>query len=391
MLRRPGSFKLADVFGIRIGVDRTWFLILFAMIFIWTPWFRSELHSSDVVAYATTVVTVLVFFGSILFHELGHALVARRHGNDVTQIDLFLFGGMARMSRDARTPREEFQIAAAGPLATLVFVLACLAVDLVIVGPHRLLDAAELNNNVHLTPTLLALSWLLLWNILLLVFNLVPAFPLDGGRIARSIVWRITGDKTTGTRTAAKLGQGFAVLLAGLGIFVLVSLHEFTGLWLLAISFLLGQSARGILLQTELTERIEGVCVADIMDRQPVAIPASTPVTQALDDFYLRYGWSWFPVVDEADRFIGITRQERLQATHDAGEGWLTVGAVLESEEDGGWRVDQDRPLTEVLSSEPLGRLGALMAVDGEGVLRGVITIDQVRRALQRTVIWPSG
>src|ERR1700730_5736268 len=140
MLRRPGSFKLADVFGIRIGVDRTWFLILFAMIFIWTPWFRSELHSSDVVAYATTVVTVLVFFGSILFHELGHALAARRHGNDVTQIDLFLFGGMARMSRDARTPREEFQIAAAGPLATLVFVLACLAVDLVIVGPHRLVD-----------------------------------------------------------------------------------------------------------------------------------------------------------------------------------------------------------------------------------------------------------
>ena len=163
----------------------------------------------------------------------------------------------------------------------------------------------------------------------------------------------------------------------------MLSTRSFGGLWLTAIAFLLYQSARAAIVQTALSERIEGVRVADIMDRQPVAIPSGTPVGSALDEFFLRYGWSWFPVIDPAGRFLGIARQERLQSAQDGGEGWLTIGAVLEPEQDGGWRVNQDRPLTELLSSESLGRLGALMAVDGEGVLRGVVTIEQVRRALQ--------
>jgi CBS domain-containing protein len=293
------------------------------------------------------------------------------------------------MSRDAASPAEEFKIAAAGPLATFCFLLVCLGVDLAIVGPHRLFDAARLVS-VQITPVLLALSWLLFWNVLLLFFNLVPAFPLDGGRIARALIWRATGDKARGTRIAAKLGQGFAVLLAGVGIWLLLGYGSFGGLWLVAISFLLGQSARGAIVQTALTQKIEGVRVADIMDRHPVAIPASTPVSQALDEFFLRYGWSWFPVVDEHGYFLGISRQERLQAAHDRGEGWLTVGAVLEADEAGRWRVGEDRPLTELISSEPLGRLGALMAVDAEGVLRGVVTIEQVRRALQAALGSPA-
>jgi predicted transcriptional regulator len=156
------------------------------------------------------------------------------------------------------------------------------------------------------------------------------------------------------------------------------------------ISFLLGQSARGALLQSALSERIEGVRVEDIMDRHPVAIPAETPVGQALDEFFLRYGWSWFPVIDAGGRLLGIARQLRVQGTLDAGEGWLTVGSVLEPEESGSCRVGQDRPITEVLSSETLGRLGALMAVDAEGVLRGVVTLEQVRRALQSTLGTPA-
>jgi CBS domain-containing protein len=240
-----------------------------------------------------------------------------------------------------------------------------------------------LDGTVRITPVLLSLSWLLFWNVLLLLFNLVPAFPLDGGRIARAVVWRLTGEKRRGTRAAAQLGQAFAVILGGFGVWLFLGHRSFTGLWLAAIAFLLYQSARGALLQTALTERIEGVRVADIMDRQPVAIPAHTPVRQALEEFFLRYGWSWFPVVDEHGRFVGVARQERLQGAHDRGESWLTVGAVVETADAGSWRVSEDRPLTELLSSEPLGRLGALMAVDREGVLRGVVTIEQVRRALQ--------
>ena len=113
MLRRGGSIKLMDLFGIRIGVDASWFIILFLTIFWLSPSFRSALHSSDGLAYLTTVITVLVLFGSLIIHELGHALVARRQGIEVQRIDLFLFGGLTQMSRDASSPGEDFKIAAA--------------------------------------------------------------------------------------------------------------------------------------------------------------------------------------------------------------------------------------------------------------------------------------
>jgi predicted transcriptional regulator len=119
------------------------------------------------------------------------------------------------------------------------------------------------------------------------------------------------------------------------------------------------------------------------MDTQPVAIPAATPVGQALDEYFLRYRWSWFPVVDDGGRFVGIARQERAQASLDRGEGWLTIDAVLEPDGAGSWRVQADRPISDLLGSETLRLLGAVMAVDADGVLRGVVTSEQVRRALQ--------
>jgi Zn-dependent protease len=383
MFRRSTSIKLFSVFGLRVGVDASWFVILFLLIFWLSTPFRETLHSSDAVAYLTTVISVLLLFVSLIIHELGHALVARRQGIEVKRIDLFLFGGLTQMSRDAATPGEEFKISIAGPAATLGVILVCLGVDVAIVGFHRLTHAIVLDNDIQITPVLLSLSWLLPMNILVLLFNIIPAFPLDGGRIARAIVWRVTGDKRRGTVVAARLGQGFAILLAGIGIWLLLSYASFSGLWLAAIAFLLYQSARGAILQSALTERIEGVRVQDIMDTHPVAIESEIAVSQAMEEYFLRYRWSWFPVVDSSGRFVGIARQERAQALIDGGEGWLTVGSIVQSEEAASWRVQADRPITELLSSESLGRQGALMAVDGEGVLRGVVTIEQVRRALQ--------
>ncbi len=181
MLRRSGSIKLMDVFGFRIGVDASWFLILFLLIFTLSGPFRSTLHSSDGVAYLTTVVSVLLLFVSLIVHEIGHAVVARRQGIEVTRIDLFLFGGLTQMSRQPQTPGEEFKIAVAGPLATLGVIVVCVAVDLLIVGGHRLTHAIVLDSDIRITPVLLSLSWLLPMNVLLLIFNLIPAFPLDGG------------------------------------------------------------------------------------------------------------------------------------------------------------------------------------------------------------------
>ena len=383
MLRRSTSFKLLDAFGIRIGVDASWFLVLFLMIFGLSAPFRDALHSSDAVAYMTTVVSVLLLFGSLIVHELGHALVARRQGIEVKKIDLFLFGGLTQMSRDAESPGEDFKVAIAGPLATFGVILLCLAIDIPIVGTSRLGHAIVLDSSIHITPVLLSLSWLLLMNVLLLAFNLLPAFPLDGGRVARSIVWRVTGDKRRGTVVAARMGQAFALLMAGFGLWWIASSASFGGVWLMALAYLLWQSCRGALVQSAMAERIEGVRVADIMDTHPVAVPAGTPVTQALDEYFLRYHQAWLPVIDEDAHLLGIARQERAQASIDGGEAWLTIGSVLDSEEPPNWRVQEDRPITELLASESLGRLGALPAVDAEGVLRGMVTVDQVRRALQ--------
>src|ERR1700683_1614354 len=141
MFRRSGSIKLVDAFGIRIGVDFSWFLILFVLIYLLSGPFRATLHSSDGVAYVTTVASVLLLLASLIVHELGHALVARRQGIEVKRIDLFLFGGLTQMSRDAASPAEDFKIAVAGPLATVGVIVVCLALDVAIVGAHRLTHA----------------------------------------------------------------------------------------------------------------------------------------------------------------------------------------------------------------------------------------------------------
>jgi hypothetical protein len=237
---------------------------------------------------------------------------------------------------------------------------------------------------------LLSLSWLLPMNVLLLVFNLMPAYPLDGGRIARSIIWRITGSKGTGTLVSARMGQGLSLVLAAFGIWLLLNYGTFAGLWAIALAFMTYQAARSAIYQSALDERVEGVRVIDIMDAHPVAIPVETGLHQALDEYFLRYGWSWFPAVDEHGRYAGIVTQERTQASIDSGEGWLTIASIVDVERTGNWRVDQDRPITDLIGSESLGLLGAVMAVDHDGVLRGVVTVQQLRRAMQ-SALSPSG
>jgi len=213
----------------------------------------------------------------------------------------------------------------------------------------------------------------------LLVFNLVPAFPLDGGRIARAAAWKLTGDRGRATRFAAYVGQGFAVLLIGFGIFLSTSGELFDGLWLAVLGYLLFQSARAAVLQTAVTSRLEGVTVADIMDAEPVTVPAKLPVARAYDEFFLRYqGWPWFAVVEEDGRFAGLVHREAVETAARENRDVLVRELATASGE-----VRADAPLEALLGSEPLRSLGALMAVDAEGHLRGVVTLEQVSRALQ--------
>jgi Zn-dependent protease len=382
MLGRSRSVRLFTVSGIRVGVDASWFIVLFLMIYLLSGPFRATLHSSDTVAYLTTVISVLALFASIIVHELGHAVAARRHGVGVQRIDLYLFGGLTLMDREPETPGEDFIIAVAGPLATALVIVVFIAADFLLVGSHRLLDAIELQSNVHITPALLALSWLIPVNVLLLVFNLLPAFPLDGGRIVRSAVWRATGERRRGTAAAARLGQVLALLLGGFGLYLLIGAGSFSGLYMAGLAWILYNEARAAIARAALEDRIDGVRVQDIMDTEPVTIPAELTASQALEEYFLRYRWPWFAVVEADGRFAGIALETDVRRAAEASEGWVLVGSLVGDGSRTAGRVGVESPITALIGSEPLGRFGALMAVDPDGVLRGVVTVEQLRRAL---------
>ena len=381
MLGTGPSIQLARVFGIRIGANPSWFVVLFIFIYFGANYFRNVLGGSVTEAYLVAVAAVFLFFVSLVLHELGHALVARREGIGISGIDLWFFGGVAKLARDSHSPGAEFRIAAAGPLVTLVVVGACVGASAV-VSNGAALDVARLAGDAEVSPTLALLGFLATINVVLFVFNLIPAFPLDGGRIARSIVWKITGNRHAATRVAGRIGEGFAYVLIGLGIFLAARGELVDGIWLAVLGWFIAQSARAAVASTAFTERIEGITVADIMDAQPVSIPASTPVIQAQDEYFLRYRWDWFPVVDTQGRFLGVVRERRLDEEITAGRPALEVGELVEVADAEEWRVPSDHPLESLLADEQLRARGVLMAVDGDGVLRGVVTIEQVRRAL---------
>jgi Zn-dependent protease len=381
MLGGGSSIQLMRIFGIRIGASPSWFVVLFFFIYIMSDHFRTVLGGSVTQGYVVAVCAVLLFFFSLILHELGHALVARRLGIGISGIDLWFFGGVAKMTRDSDSPGTEFKVAAAGPAVTLVIVGICVLLA-ALISQGAALDAMRLADDTHVSPVLALLGFLGTINLFLFVFNLVPAFPLDGGRLARALVWKITGDRNRATRIAGRIGEGFAYVIVGIGVFLAARGSLVDGIWLAVLGWFIGQSARAAVASTAFTERLDGITVADIMDAQPVAMPSTATVSEAQDEYFLRYRWDWFPVVDEHGRFVGVVREPRIDAEIAAGRPALAVGELVESAEADGWRVAADSPLEALLGDEGLRDHGALMAVDADGVLRGVVTIEQVRRAL---------
>jgi Zn-dependent protease len=383
-----GSVQLARVFGIRIGASPSWFVVLFLMIYYLSGLFDDLLVGySNTTAYAIAVAGALLFFVSLILHELGHALVARRNGIGVTSIDLWFFGGLAKLTREPGTPGEDFRIAAAGPAVTLLIFLLCCGA-LVLANVEDVLTAISLGFE-RSSPAVGLLAYLGGINLVVLLFNLVPAFPLDGGRIARAVAWRVTGDANRATRLSARLGQTFAYLVMAFGGYLVLTSDSFSGIWFLLLGWFLAQAARGAVVSSRFSERLEGVTVADVMDAEPIAVPVDTSVLSAHDEFFLRYDLPWFPVVDRLGRFLGIVRQESVDGAVSDGRPAMTVGEVLDADADTDSLVRRDTPIEQLIGSERLRRFGALMVVDAEQRLCGVVTLDQVRRALAAAVPGP--
>ena len=379
-----GAITLFHLRGIRIGADYSWFVVLFLIILWLSAFYRDVLGAGQdaIGPYALALASALLFFGSILLHELGHAVVAIRRGIGISGITLWMFGGVARLDRDSDSPATEFKVAIAGPIVTAAIVIVCAGLGVLLAGPDEFRDAALTEEDTATSGVAAMVIWLGSINLLVLLFNLVPAFPLDGGRIARAIAWWRTGDRAAATRFAAGLGRGFAYLLIGFGAFLAIQGDVISGLWLAVVGFILNNAARGAIAQTELTSRIEGVSVGDVMDREPVAIPERLSVEQALDQFFLRYRWPWFPVIDGSARFIGILDRATAEQIGGPERAGTRVGEVLAHDE-GALTIRDSAPLESALGNQALRRLGALIAIDGEGRLSGVITVDAIGRALR--------
>jgi Zn-dependent protease len=378
------GITLFHVRGIRIGVDWSWLLILFLIIVGLTGSYRDQLDepSSSSLPYVLAVLSAFGFFASILLHELGHAFVALRNGIGISSIQLWLFGGIARLDRDSDSPEAEFKIAIAGPLVTLAICVILSVAGIVAAGPSDFWDATWIESTGSASAGLAVITWLAFINALLLVFNLLPAYPMDGGRVVRAIAWWRTGDRNSATRFAGTLGRAFGYLFIAIGVLLLFTGHPIDGIWLAFIGMMINGAARGAILQSAISSRIEGVRVVDVMDAEPVAIPEEYSVEQALDEYFLRYRWPWFPVVDAAQRFKGLLIRESADEIPEVSRATARVAELLEPDP-GSLHVSIETPLEALLGNEALRRLGALMAVDADGRLRGVVTAEQIGRALR--------
>jgi Zn-dependent protease len=377
-----GSIQLGRIFGIRIGVDFSWFLVLFLIIWNLSDYYKDAAPGSN--AFVLAVLSALLFFLSILLHELGHAWVAIRNGIPIIGIDLWMFGGVAKLGRESTSPGVEFRVAVAGPIVTLAIAGLCFALGSAISSSSDVLNSSQFESGVTGSTTAV-LGYLTSINVLLLAFNLLPAFPLDGGRIARAIAWKVTGDRNRATRFAATLGRLGGYAMVALGAYLwLAADRAVSGIWLGFIGFFLASAARNAEESAEFSDRIENIRVADVMDAEPVAIREDAPVSDAEHAYFLRYGWPWFPVVDSSGRLVGVVSREAVESVATDERAVRTVGTVM-ARDDGssGLRVRLEEPLETLLSQEGLARLGAIMAVDAEGVLRGIVTVDAVRRAVQ--------
>jgi Zn-dependent protease len=381
---RGRSIQLARIFGIRIGVNPSWFVVLFLIIWTLSDQYKTAFPGQDSKAFALATASALLLFVCVILHELGHALTAMHNRIKIAGIDLWLFGGIATMSEEPATPGAAFRIVAAGPAVTAVIAGFCWLVGIAGWGASPFWHAVLLDEQSGYSAGEVLLGYLAFINTLLLAFNLLPAFPLDGGNMVRAVAWWRTGDRLRGTRIAARLGRVFGYLIVAAGVYVLLRYQSIlAGIWFIIMGNFLAQAARGAEVQTRLTSQLEGLSVADVMDNEPVAVPNETKLDRALDEFFLRYRWQWFPVIDHAGRFMGLVIREKVDEVPEALRNSSTVDEVMNRDAEGSLRVRTDAPLEALIGSEGLRTLGALMAVDGEGVLRGVVTLDQVRRALQ--------
>jgi Zn-dependent protease/predicted transcriptional regulator len=368
------AWQIGRLFGIPLRVHVSW-LIVFGLI-SWSlaaGYFPAQLPDLPVWSYwLKAVIAAAMFFVSIILHELGHSLVARHHGIGIASITLFVFGGVSQMKEEPREARQELQIAIVGPIISLVLaalfgVLSVLAAS---AGPPTALQVI--------------LTYLVAVNLLVAVFNMVPAFPLDGGRVLRAILWSRSGDLMRATARATRIGRLLALALIAFGVLRLLG-GDFFGLWLALIGWFIMQAGSAGLAQASLRQALGELRVRDIMTTEVRTVPADATVHDLIEDYFIRYTHGGYPVVKDG-RVVGLVSLHELRNTPVEGRATTRVEQVMVPL-DAGLVVDPGTPVVDVLNRMTTGRARRLVVLERERLVglitaNGILHLAQVRSSL---------
>jgi Zn-dependent protease/predicted transcriptional regulator len=362
------QIKLGRIFGIEIGLHYSWFLIALLIVFSLTAQFHQTNPGwGENVILAVAVATAVLFFVSLLLHELAHSLVASSHGLPVREITLFALGGVSQIEKNPTSAKLEFWMAFVGPLTSAVIGGLCL------LGAHLAGTAASV-------PGVAMLEWLGYINLMLAVFNLIPGYPLDGGRVLRAIIWWKTGDAEGSTRNAARVGQVVAFVFIAMGIYRFFMGGGFGGLWIAFIGWFLLQAARESYLQASLSNALEGVRVEEVMARDCATVEGWLNLQNFVEQELLRTGQRCFIVVEQGE-VKGLVTPHEVKAVERAKWPYTTLHDVMRPIED----VHSVPPgatlasALQLMSREDLNQL----PVVSHGHLEGVLSRAQVVSYLQ--------
>ncbi|MGC4808505.1 site-2 protease family protein [Micromonospora sp. DT233] len=366
------TFRIGRIAGVPVGVN--WSVLVIFLLIAWglaANQFPRSYPDRPGWAYALAGLSAaVVFFLGLLAHEVSHAVVAKRNGLEVSGITLWLFGGVAELRGEARDPGAELRIAGVGPLVSLIIgvVFGGVAVLLAVAGFGGL--------------WLGALAWLAGINILLAVFNVLPAAPLDGGRLLRAAVWKVTGDRTRASVVAARAGWFLGALLIGLGLWQFLAGAGFGGLWLALIGWFLIGAATMEERQAKVGSALRGVRVADVMTPQPQTASAEMSVADFVDNYFFAYRHSALPLTSPDGRPVGLVTLARVRAVPADQRAQTTLADVA-------CRADQlvlatpEEALTDLLPRLSECADGRALVVTDQR-LAGIVSPSDISRAVQR-------
>jgi Zn-dependent protease/CBS domain-containing protein len=306
----PGTIRIGKIAGINIDIHISWIIILVLLTAsLATGWFPQSYPGWATATYwLIAFLSSLLLFISVLLHELAHSLVARSRGLSVKSITLFIFGGVSNIEQEPKSPGIEFQLAFVGPLTSLAIGFLCFLLQVPLRGSN--------------TPLEGILFYLASTNILLGIFNLIPGFPLDGGRVLHSIVWKLTGNLRQATRVASLIGQIIAYLFILLGIWLFFAGNILNGIWLGFIGWFLLSAAQSANAQDMLTTVLRGVTVGEVMNPTPATVPADISLQQLVDTYFLPNGLRYSLVMQD-DHLVGLITLRDIR--HTPRERWEQV------------------------------------------------------------------